>query len=76
MKKEFEEQDQKETQTIPKSVVTSSSRPTTPGAVDEDLPHRYKEEAIESHRRMLRDSIISMKGVIAKLEKSLKKELW
>src|SRR3979411_993030 len=63
-------------QTIPGSVAASSSRPTTPGAVDEDLPRRYKKEAIESHRRMLRDSIISMKGVIAKLEKSLKKELW
>src|SRR4030088_3296398 len=61
---------------IPKSVAASSSRPTTPGAVDEDLPRRYKKEATESYRRMLRDSIISIKGVIAKLEKSLKKELW
>ena len=70
MKKEFEEQNQEdlETQTIPESVVASSSRPTTPCAVDEDLPRRY--------RRMLRDLIISMKGVTVKLEKSLKKELW
>ena len=78
LKKEFEEQNQKdlEMQTIPESVVASSSRPTTPCAMDEDLPCCYKEEAIESHRRILRDSIIIIKDVIAKLEKSLKKKLW
>jgi hypothetical protein len=61
---------------ILESVVESSSRPTTPSAVDENLPCRYKDEAIKNHRRLLRDSIISIKGVITKLEKSLKKELW
>jgi hypothetical protein len=61
---------------IPESVAESSSRPITPGVVDENLPRRYKDEAIENHRRMLRDSIISIKDVISKLEKSLKKELW
>jgi hypothetical protein len=73
--KEEEDREALAMEMIPESVAESSSRPTTPGAMDENLPRRYKDEAIENHRRMRRDSIISMKGVISKLKKSLKKEL-
>jgi hypothetical protein len=74
--KEEVDREAHEVEMIPESVVKSSSSPTTPSAVDENLPRHYKDEAIENHRRMLRDSIISMKGMILQLEKSLKKELW